>query len=157
MESYPITPAGMDMIKKEERLLEQEKLPALIQELEIARGFGDLSENAEYHSVKERLYQTQKRLSFLKKAIALAQIIDVASLSGTNIMFGATVQLICNDTKKNHEYQIVGDAESNTKENKISILSAIARGLIGKKEGDDVSITTPGGVYNFHIKNVCYK
>ena len=155
-QSLPITPSGLKEIEKEVRFLESETIPAMSKEIEIARGFGDLSENAEYHAVKERLHQVQKRMRYLQKAIKSAQVIDPKSLSGKKIMFGATVHLFCEKTNQLLQYQIVGDTESDAKKNKISVLSALARGLIGKEEGEDVVITTPGGESAYNIKSVEY-
>ena len=151
-----MTLQGLETIRKEVDFLEKEKRSSLIKEVEIARGFGDLSENAEYHSAKERLHQVQKRIRYLKENIAGAQVVDISSLSGKKIMFGATVDLFCEKNKQLLQYQIVGDAESDVKQKKISIFSALARGLIGKKEGEKVTVTTPGGEDIYDIQSVKY-
>lgn len=153
--THPITPQGLEKIKKEVDTLEQ-KRSTIIKEIEVARGFGDLSENAEYHSAKERLGQIQKRIRHLKEAIMGAQVIDISKLSGPKIMFGATVALCCPHKKTSEKYQIVGDTESDIKNNKISIFSALARGLIGKNEGETVTISTPGGENTYTIQSVQY-
>lgn len=156
-QSRPITPEGLERLTKELRILENQTKISLIKEIEYARGHGDLSENAEYHSAKERLRLVQKRIQDLQQSIASAQVIDVRSLSGKKIMFGATVQLFCHTTQKTLKYQIVGDDESDISQGKIAIFSALARGLIGKQEGDKkVLITTPGGKNTYDILSVQY-
>ena len=117
----------------------------MIQAIAEARAHGDLSENAEYHAAKDRQAFIEGRLAELEDKIARAQIIDVSKLSGKQVKFGATVNLLDEDSGTKAKYKIVGEDESDVKGGKISITSPIARALIGKEEGDVVEVMAPGG------------
>jgi transcription elongation factor GreA len=119
-----------------------------------ARAHGDLSENAEYHAAKERQSFIEGRLAELEDKIARAQIIDVTKLSGKQVKFGATVNLVDEDSGDKSKYKIVGEDESDVKGGKISITSPIARAMIGKEEGDVVEVMTPGGPKSYEIVKV---
>jgi transcription elongation factor GreA len=125
--------------------------PKLVQEIEEARGHGDISENAEFHAAKERQSLLDVQIRELEDKLARAQVIEVSKLSGDKVVFGATVTLADGDTGEKVVYQIVGDHESEPKNGKISISSPIARALIGKCEGDEVQARTPTGIRTFEI------
>lgn len=154
----PFTPEGFEKLRKEIDRLKSVERPTTLDELETARAHGDLSENAEYHAAKEKLGHIDGRIQDYESRLSLAEIIDPASLTGNKkIMFGATVKLLDLDTDEEVSYQIVGDYESDIAKSKISINSPIARGLIGKNEGDDANIKTPKGLREFEVLSVVYK
>jgi transcription elongation factor GreA len=119
-----------------------------------ARAHGDLSENAEYHAAKERQAFIESRVIELEDKLGRADVIDVSKLSGSSVMFGATVTLADEDTKERRTYQIVGDLEADAKKGRISISSPFARALIGKGKGDTVEVAAPGGARSYAILKV---
>ncbi len=111
----------------------------------------------EYHAAKEQQSHNEGRIKELEDMMNRAEVIDIASLAGSSrVQFGATVDLIDEDTEKEMTYQIVGDYEANVEQGKISISSPIARGLIGKETGDSVEVNTPGGGKSYEILDVKY-
>jgi transcription elongation factor GreA len=148
-EGYAALDAEMKRLKTEER-------PAVIAAISEARAHGDLSENAEYHAAKDRQSFIEGRLAELEDKIARAQVIDVSKLSGKQIKFGATVNVLEEDSGEKSKYKIVGEDESDVKAGKISISSPIARALIGKEEGDVVEVMAPGGAKSYEIVKVKY-
>ncbi len=151
MEKVPMTQAGFDKLKEELRFRQQEERPRIILAISEARAHGDLSENAEYHAAKEAQSHNEGRVGELEDYTARAEIIDVSKLSGDKIKFGATVELIDEDTEDKKVYQIVGDQEADPKAGRISISSPIARALIGKSEGDTIEVNAPGGSRSYEI------
>ncbi|HEC25749.1 MAG TPA: transcription elongation factor GreA [bacterium] len=143
------------MIKDLKRLKSVER-PANIKAIEEAIAHGDLSENAEYHSAKEKQGFLQGKILELEDKIARAQVIDVAKICEEKVVFGAKVSLLDLNSDKEVSYQIVGDTESSIKNGKISISSPIARALIGKCTGDEVTIKVPNGVKEFEILDIKY-
>lgn len=156
MEKIPLTRAGYDKLNAELKTLKSEDRPAIIQAIAEAREHGDLSENAEYHSAKEKQSFIEGRIKELESVISLADVIEVAKLSGP-IKFGATVKLIDEDTEEEKTYQIVGEYEADLEAGKLNLKSPIARALIGKEEGDSVDVRTPGGVRSYEILDVVYR
>ncbi len=154
--SFPITKEGYHNIVKELKRLKTVERPANIKAIEEARAHGDLSENAEYHAAKERQSFLEGKIMELEDKIARAQVVDVSKICEEKVVFGALVKLL--DLNNDYEvaYQIVGDAESNIKECKISISSPIARALIGRCVGDEVTINVPNGVKEFEILDISY-
>lgn len=151
MEKVPMTQAGFDKLKEELRFRQQEERPRIILAISEARAHGDLSENAEYHAAKEAQSHNEGRVGELEDYTARAEIIDISKLSGDKIKFGATIQLIDEDTEEKKVYQIVGDQEADPKAGRISISSPIARALIGKSEGDTIEVNAPGGARSYEI------
>jgi transcription elongation factor GreA len=131
--------------------------PSVIRAIAEARAHGDLSENAEYHSAKERQSFIEGRVLELEDKISRAQIIDVSKLSGKVVKFGATVTLIDEDTDQKAKYQIVGDLEADFAKGRISISSPLARALIGKTTGDTAEVNTPSGGRSYEITKVEFK
>ena len=129
--------------------------PAIIQAIAEAREHGDLSENAEYHSAKEKQSFIEGRVKELEGAISLAEVIDPTKMSGS-IKFGATVTLVDEDTDHEKTYQIVGEYEANIEKGLLNIKSPIARSLIGKEEGDSVTVRTPGGEKSYEVLKVLF-
>ncbi|HEX8900476.1 transcription elongation factor GreA [Vitreimonas sp.] len=156
MEKIPMTAEGYAALDAELKRLKTEERPSVIQAIAEARAHGDLSENAEYHAAKERQAFIETRVAEIEDKIARSQVIDVSKLSGKQIKFGATVNLIDEDSGEKSKYKIVGEDESDVKAGKISITSPIARALIGKEEGDVVEVMAPGGAKSYEIVKVKY-
>jgi len=156
MEKIPMTAEGYTALDAELKRLKTVERPAVIQAIAEARAHGDLSENAEYHAAKERQSFIEGRVAEIEDKIARAQIIDVSKLSGKQVKFGATVNLLEEDSGAKAKYKIVGEDESDVKGGKISITSPIARALIGKEEGDVVEVMAPGGAKSYEIVKVKY-
>jgi transcription elongation factor GreA len=154
MEKIPMTAEGYQALDAELKRLKTVERPSVIQAISEARAHGDLSENAEYHAAKERQSFIEGRLAELEDKIARAQIIDVSKLSGKQVKFGATVNLIDEDSGEKSKYKIVGEDESDVAAGKVSITSPIARALIGKEEGDVVEVMAPGGAKSYEIVKV---
>lgn len=151
-----MTAEGYQALDAELKRLKTEERPAVIQAISEARAHGDLSENAEYHAAKERQAFIETRLAEIEDKIARAQVIDVSKLSGKQVKFGATVQLVDEDTGDKAKYKIVGEDEADVKAGKVSITSPIARAMIGKEEGDVVEVMAPGGAKSYEIVKVKY-
>lgn len=149
-----MTAEGYQALDAELKRLKTVERPAVIAAIAEARQHGDLSENAEYHAAKERQSFIEGRLADLEDKIARAQVIDVSKLSGKQVKFGATVNLVDEDTGVKSKYKIVGEDESDVKAGKVSITSPIARALIGKEEGDVVEVMAPGGAKSYEIAKV---
>lgn len=157
MDKVPMTSDGYKKLEDELRRLKNEERPAVIQAISEARSHGDLSENAEYHAAKERQSWIEGQILELEDKFSRAQVIDVTKLGGNVIKFGATVTLIDEDTEEKKSWQIVGDYEADVRSGKVSISSPIARALIGKKTGDTIEVTAPGGARSYEIKRVQFK
>ena len=154
MEKIPMTRAGFDQLDAELRELKAVERPAVIRAIAEARAHGDLSENAEYHAAKEAQSHNEGRVMELESMIARAEVIDVAKLSGSKIIFGATVKLVDEDTEEEKTYQTVGEPEADVRSGRVSIGSPIARALIGKAVGDTVEVTTPGGGKSYEVVEI---
>jgi transcription elongation factor GreA len=156
MDKIPMTANGYSVLEQELRHRQQVERPRIIQAIAEARSHGDLSENAEYHSAKEAQSLNEGRVAELEDKLSRAEIIDVSKLSGSTVMFGATVTLIDEDTEEKKVYQIVGETEADVKAGRVSIGSPTARALIGKKVGDTVEVNTPGGGKSYEIVKVAF-
>ncbi len=157
MEKIPMTPAGNVALKAEREQRTSQERPRIIAAIAEARAHGDLSENAEYHAAKEQHGLNEGRIKELDAILALAEIIDVATLSGDTVKFGATVLIVDEDTNEEKTYQLVGDPEADASAGKISISSPIARAMIGKEAGDSIEVAAPGGARSYEILLVEYK
>ncbi|MFO7920601.1 transcription elongation factor GreA [Rhodobacteraceae bacterium W635] len=155
MDKIPMTPTGYAALDAELKNLRSVDRPAIIAAISEAREHGDLSENAEYHSAREKQSFIEGRIKELEGLIGLAQVIDPKTLSGA-IKFGATVELIDEETEEEKSYQIVGEPEANIEKGLLNINSPLARALIGKEEGDSVEVKTPGGSKDYEIVKVSY-
>lgn len=154
VERHPMTPWGYNKLKAELKHIREVEKPNNVKAIEEARAHGDLSENAEYKYAKEQqgfIYGREKEVETL---IATAEVIDPATLSGDRIVFGATCKLLDVDNDEELEYTIVGEPESDGAKHRISVASPIARGLIGKRIGDEAVIKTPKGARTFEILDV---
>ena len=157
MQRYPMTPQGEQALKEELQQLKSVERPRIIAAIAEARAHGDLKENAEYHAAKEQQGFCEGRIQEIEAKLGAADVIDVAKLQQDGrVVFGVTVEIENLDTEERRSYQLVGDDEDDYKVNKISINSPIARGLIGKREGDEVKIQTPKGEVEYEIMSVKY-
>jgi transcription elongation factor GreA len=157
MKRMPMTMKGAERLREELKRLKSEERPRVIQAIAEARAHGDLSENAEYHAAREEQGFIEGRIKDIEAWLSTAEIIDVARLQVTErVVFGATVDLENQDDGSKIVYQIVGDAEADIKIGLISILSPIARALVGKSEGDVVEVAAPAGVRSYEIVSVRY-
>jgi len=157
MEKIPMTAQGFQALESEIKHLKSVERPAVIRAISEARAHGDLSENAEYHSAKERQSFIEGRVLELEDKLSRAQVIDVSKLSGKVVKFGATVTVVDEDTDQKAKYQIVGDLEADFAKGRISISSPLARALIGKTTGDTVEVNTPSGGRSYEITKVEFK
>ncbi len=153
-DKIPMTTNGYNDLTAELKRLKFEERPRIVAAIEEARAHGDLSENAEYHSAREQQSFNEGRIMELESALSHAQVIDVTSLSGDKVLFGATVKVEDSETGDQHQYKIVGKYEADLDKGLISLLSPIARALIGKKLGDFVEVKTPKGEKSYEILDV---
>lgn len=157
MEKFPITVKGYAKLIEEIKQLKTVERPSIVQAISSARELGDLSENAEYHSAREKQSFVEGKIIDLEDKMARAEIIDITKLSGKTIKFGATVLLIDHETDKEVSYMLVGDYEADLSQGKVSISSPIARALIGKTEGESVDVVTPKAIKSYDIEKVEFK
>ena len=156
MDKIPMTQRGHAALEAELKELKSVERPAIIKAIAEAREHGDLSENAEYHSAREKQSFIEGRIKELEGVLSLAEVIDPAKLSGT-IKFGATVKLVDEDTDEEKTWQIVGEHEANVEQGLLNIKSPIARALIGKDVGDSVEVRTPGGERSYEVLSIEYR
>jgi transcription elongation factor GreA len=147
----PITLRGKNKLEMELKNLMQVDRPAVIRAIESAREQGDLSENAEYDAAKERQAWIEGRINDIQGQLAGAEVVDISGLKSDRVIFGATVVLMDNEADKEITYQIVGVDEADVKEGRISIISPIARAMIGKKAGDLIEVRTPNADKEYEI------
>ena len=152
VDRLPMLAEGHQRLAAELKLLREER-PRIVEAIEEARAHGDLSENAEYHSAKERQGQVEATIGDLEDRISRAQIIDPTTLSGDRIVFGATVTLR-DDADKPIRYQIVGQTEADAKVGRISYNSPLGRALIGRKVGEEIEVTVPSGDRFYVVKKI---
>lgn len=156
-DSYPMTPAGLDALRAEIRQIREVDRPANVRELESALEHGDLRENAEYHAAKERQAELEGKLRFAEYRVGRAEVIDPTQVSSDRVAFGCTVTVLDVDTDEQVVYRIVGEHEAAVEHGKISLLSPIARALIGKRAGDEAVLKLPKGDRELEIVAVEYK
>jgi len=155
MQRIPMTAKGADALRAELEKLKREDRPRITAAIAEAREHGDLKENAEYHAAREQQGFCEGRINEIESKLGAAQIIDITELENTGkVIFGVTVTIIDVYTDEEKVYQIVGDDEANIKQGKLSVNSPIARGLIGREEGDVVQIDTPGGTREYEVDKV---
>jgi transcription elongation factor GreA len=152
-DQVPMTPLGAQKLREELARLKEER-PKISREIGIAREHGDLSENAEYHAAKERQGMVEARIKDLEDKLSRAEVIDPSKLNGTKVQFGARVTLFNLDTEEESVYQIVGADEADLDGGTISVSAPLARALIGKEVGDEVTVTLPVGVRRYEIGGV---
>ena len=153
----PITAKGAVRLRAELEELKSVKRPEVIAAIAEARAHGDLKENAEYHAAREQQGFIEGRIKHLEGELSHAQVIDITTLSpGDKVVFGATVELADVESDEQKTYQIVGDLEADIKQGLIAISSPVARAIIGKHEGDAITIEAPGGTREYEIVSVKY-
>ena len=153
-----LTTAGAERLRAELKRLKSEDRPKVIEAIAEARSHGDLSENAEYAAARDQQGFIEGRIAELESQLSHAEIIDPGGLNANGrIVFGATVALFDEEGDQEVTYQIVGDLEADIERGQISLGSPIARALIGKEEGEEVEVTTPGGVRRYEVLRVRYQ
>ena len=157
MPKVPMTPEGHKALKDELDHLKRVERPKIVKEIEIARAHGDLSENAEYHAAKDKQGFVEGRIREIQGKLLQAEVIDPSEMSGDRVVFGATVTILDYDSDEELTYKIVGDDEADIKVSKISYSSPIARALIAKSVGDEVTIKAPKGNRVVEILEVEFK
>ena len=155
-ERVPMTKGGLLRLKEELKRLKNVERPKIVKEIAEARSHGDLSENAEYHAAKEKQSHVEGRILQVEHWIASAEVIDVSKHVGERVVFGATVSLEEADSGDQVTYRIVGELEADLKQGRISVTSPIARALIGREEGDTVTVRTPGGEKEYEIQSISF-
>ncbi len=153
-DKIPMTPVGYQRLKDELKRYKEVERPANVKAIEIARGHGDLSENADYSAAKERQSFIEGRIRDLEAKIAFADVIDPSRLSGDKVVFGATVTVEDTDSGERQTYFIVGEDEADIKLGMISVTAPVARAMIGREVGDTVRAKTPKGMRELEIVEV---
>jgi transcription elongation factor GreA len=157
MEKVPMTTDSHSSLEEELKKLKSDDRPNIIKAIAEAREHGDLSENAEYHAAKEQQSFIEGRILELEYKITRAEIIDTSTIKSNKIIFGATINLIDENTNKELIYKIVGVDETDVEKGLISVSSPVARSLVGKMVGDIAEVNTPGGKTVYEILNIQYK
>ena len=153
----PMTRQGEQALRDELHKLKSEERPRVIEAIAEARGHGDLKENAEYHAAREQQSFVEGRIQEIERKLAAAQVIDVTTIEKTGkVIFGTTVRLINTETEEGVTYQIVGEDEADIKQGRLSVSSPIARALIGREEGEEVSVQVPSGTVEYEIDAVMH-
>jgi transcription elongation factor GreA len=150
----PMTPRGQKKLREELKRLREVERPKNVKDIEIARAHGDISENAEYSAAKERQAFIEGRMREVEGTIALSEVIDPGKLSGSRVVFGATVRLIDTESGDETIYSIVGDNEGDIKEGRIAISAPLARAIIGREQGDTVNLRTAKGSREYQIQEI---
>ncbi|HEX8643351.1 MAG TPA: transcription elongation factor GreA [Allosphingosinicella sp.] len=153
VDKMPMLAEGYERLQAEVRHLKMIERPAIIEAIEVARGHGDLSENAEYHAAKERQGQVESQIADIDDRLSRAQVIDPTTLSGDKVVFGATVHLK-DENDKPVKYQIVGETEADARIGRISYNSPLGRALIGRNVGDEVEFSAPSGDKYYEIEKI---
>lgn len=156
-EKLPMTIKGKALLEAELRKLMHEERPSVIRAIEEARSHGDISENAEYDAAKDRQGMIEGRIGEIQGKLAGAEVIDPSQIKSDKIVFGATVSLLDTETEEKVTYQIVGVDEADVKKGMISILSPIARAMIGKRQGDVVTVQSPKGDKDYEVVSFLFK
>lgn len=158
MTRQPLTLAGAERLREELAQLKKVERPRIIAAIAEARAHGDLRENAEYHAAREQQGFIEGRIQHLESCLSHAQVIDVSQVNAKGrIVFGATVTIADAETGAETTYQIVGDPEADIRENRIAVSSPIARALIGRSEGDQVTVRAPAGDREYEIVSILYR
>jgi len=157
MQKEPMTPQGYQKLKEELDNLLKVLRPENVRAIAEARAHGDLSENAEYHAAKERQSFIEGRIQELQNKVARADVIDPAKINHDRVAFGATVTVLDVDTNEEKKYKIVGVDEADIKAGKLSVHSPMAKSLIGKSEGDEVTVKAPARTIEYEILEIRFE
>lgn len=153
----PMTREGFEALKKELGYLKSVVRPKVIEEIRQAREHGDLSENAEYHAAKEKQGLTHAKIHQLEDKLSRAQIIEAQSLAAEKVVFGAMVRLMDLETEEEKRFKLVGQDEADVQNGKISIMSPVARALIGREVDDEIEVRVPKGVIRYQILEIYFE
>lgn len=156
-DTFPMTPAGQKRLREKLKQLKDVDRHDNVREIEAALEHGDLRENAEYHAAKERQGQIDAEIKLAEYQLGRAQVIDPAKIDSETIGFGATVKLLDLETDQEKTYSLVGEVETDVDRGRISIKTPIARALLGKREGDEVTIKLPRGEQEYEVVSVVYR
>ena len=157
LSKIPMTEKGYRALQEELQQLKSVERPAIIQAIADAREHGDLSENAEYHSAREKQSLIEGRILDIEDKTSRAEVIDPSTLSGSTVKFGSYIEIVDCDSDEESQYQIVGEYEADISKNLISIAAPLARALIGKEVGDVVELVTPRGTKTYEILNISFQ
>lgn len=157
MQRHPMTKEGADALQEELQQLKKVERPAISNAIAEAREHGDLKENAEYHAAREQQGLMEARIKQIESLLGSVQIIDVTKLNPNGkVVFGSTVTILNVETEEEVTYKIVGEEEADIKHNKISVNSPIARALIAKEEGEEITVKAPSGNIEYEIVEIQY-
>ncbi|MEW6427628.1 MAG: transcription elongation factor GreA [Thermodesulfobacteriota bacterium] len=154
LQRVPMSKGGYERLRQELLQLERKERPEVIKAIEVARGHGDLKENAEYHAAKERQGHVEGKIMELKDKLSRAEVIDCSVVACDRVVFGTVVTLLDLDTDAEVRYQLLGPDEADVINGRISILSPLGRSMIGKVIGDEITVRTPGGERNFEVLDI---
>ena len=154
VERIPMSVTGNRLLREELERLERVERPDIIKAIEVARGHGDLSENAEYHAAKERQGMVEGRIMDLKDKLGRAEVIDCTKVSAKRVVFGTVITLYDVQTEEEITYRLLGPEEVDVKNGIISFLSPLGNALLGKEEGDEVQVKTPGGLREYEVVSI---
>ena len=154
MAKFPMTPRGQKALRDELKRLREIERPKNVLDIEEARAHGDLKENAEYHAAKERQGFIEGRSRDIESILAQAEVIDPTKLSGSKVVFGATVKLTDTDSGEEVTYMVVGDHEADIKAGRIAVSAPLARAMIGRERGESVTLKTGKGTREYEISDV---
>jgi transcription elongation factor GreA len=157
VDTFPMTPAGQAALRAELRKIKEIDRPENVREIEAALEHGDLRENAEYHAAKERQGAIDARMRYLEYRLGNAQVIDPTEVKSDRVGFGATITVLDLDTDDEQTFALVGEDESDADRGRISITSPIARALLGKHEGDQVTLKLPKGDRELEVVSIKYE
>ncbi|PIP08516.1 MAG: transcription elongation factor GreA [Syntrophobacteraceae bacterium CG23_combo_of_CG06-09_8_20_14_all_50_8] len=155
MGRIPITRSGFEKLKKELETFKTVLIPENIRDIEVARGHGDLSENAEYSAAKERQAYIHGKIKEIENNLALSDVIELAFTATDKVIFGVTVCIEDMNNGQATKYRLVGPLESDINENKISVTAPLGKALIGKKIGEVINVKAPGGLKKYEIVDIC--
>ena len=155
-DKVPMTPEGHVRLREELKRLREVEAPQVVKDIGVAREHGDLSENAEYHAAKERQGMIVARIKHIEQSLSRAEIIDPSKLSGHKVQFGAKLKLVNTENDKEETFQIVGPEEADIKTGRISVASPLARGLLGREVGDEVTLQMPAGPRTYEVLEISF-
>jgi len=151
-----MTPEGHDRLREELKKLREVDSPQVVRDIGVAREHGDLSENAEYHAAKDRQGMIVARIKHIEDVLSRAEVIDPSKLHGEKVQFGARVGLVNVETEEELCYQILGPEEADLNQGRISVVSPLARALLGHRVGDEVTVRLPSGTRTYEIQSISF-